>query len=219
MLYVVILWWMLKCFISGFQGNITSDCRQLAPESWTIANWPNLLLQRTGAGWKRAQGSAGLPGPGAACGAPWRGLLGGAALPRALEQVHPASAMLSRQGKPPDPRAWLHEREKDCRETGNILTAAGNTKNCMQRTAATTYHTAGKLQRGQGPYPLAQLFAANRCGLKQWRCSEIQKKSIPSATSRIPSLWKTPYLCTSKGYALHHLTCKIKVKSFTFRNK
>ena len=76
MLYVVILWRMLKCFISGCQGNITSDCRQLAPQPQTIATGQ--------ADAQESRGSAGLtakPHHGAGRARP--------PSPRRLEQARP----------------------------------------------------------------------------------------------------------------------------------
>lgn len=200
MLYVVILWWMLQCFISGYQGNITSDCRQLAPQPQTIANWPK-PRHKTRAGWKRARGSAGLPRTRRSPRAPWRGWLGGAARPRALEQVHPASAMLSRWGNPPAPRAWLHNRSEDCRETGNILTASGNTKNCMQRTAATTYHTAGKLQRGKA-HTHCPAFRCKQMWSQTMKMLANPEEINPLCHLSPPFTLENSYFCTSKGHAL-----------------
>lgn len=117
-------------------------------------------------------------------------------------------------------RARLHKRAKDCRETGTKLTASGNTKDCMRGTAATTYHMAGKLRRGQGPSPPPSSSPLTNVATNLWRCSQIQERSIPSATSSVSlSLENFSYSGTSKGHALHHLMCKIKAKSLASRNK
>lgn len=88
-------------------------------------------------------------------GPPWQGWPGGAAFPLTTwsKCIPDTSAMLSWCRNPPAWRARLHKRVKDNRGTGTKLTASGNTKDCMQRTAATTYHMAEKLWNSQGPSP------------------------------------------------------------------
>lgn len=142
---------------------------------------------------ERAQGSAGLPGSQRSL----RGPLGGAGraetpFPAPLgASASPTSAMLSRCGNPPAWRARTHKRAEDFRETGTKLTASGNTKDCMQRTAATTYHMAGKLWRGQGPSPPPSSSPLTNVATNLGRRSQIQERSIPAATSSVSSAWNT----------------------------
>lgn len=130
-------------------------------------------------------------------GPPWRGWLGGAAFPSAAwsKCIPDTSAMLSRCGNQPAWRARLHKRVKDYRGTENKWTASGNTKDCMQRTAATTYHMAGKLRAVQGSSPPPSSSPLTNVARNLWKFSQIQERAISSATSPISSAWKTFSIC------------------------
>lgn len=142
-------------------------------------------------GWESCRGA------GKACGALGGAGPGGAAFPRTAwsKCIPDTSAMLSRCGTPPVWRARLHKRVKDYRETGTKLRASGKTQDCMQRTAATTYHTAGKLWRGQGPSPPPSSSSLTNEDTNLWRCYQVQERSISSPTSSVSSAWNTSPNC------------------------
>lgn len=171
--------------------------------------------------WLKA--SAGL---GRAAGDPAQpaGPLGGAGwaeppFPRALEQVHPRICNALTVRKPASSESLAAQTREGLQGNREYINSSWKHQELHAEDCSHHVPHGWKTTERPRPIPTALLFAANKCGHKQRRCCQIQKKSIPSATSCIPSPWKTPYLCNSKGHALHHLICKIKVKSFMFRNK
>lgn len=144
-----------------------------------------------------------LPGSRRSLRGPWWGWAlggagpGGAAFPRATwsKCIPDTSAMLSRCGTPPAWRARLHKRVKDYREMGTKLRASGKSQDCTQRTAATTYHTAGKLWRGQGPSPPPSSSSLSNVAANLRRSYQVQERSISSPTSGVSSAWNSSPTC------------------------